>query len=420
MGAQPSSAGAGAAAIGKHTGSGSPLRNVSLGSAKAASFASSASEPTATPTRKSSRNAWVRSPWQASKSASSSIDHETGQRDLEAGPPSSPSSAQAPSADLDTEPTMFRRPSKMSVDSFGPLDEVITKSDSRPSSAQSRPSSSQGFGRSQSGSVTTSRPASASSRTGQMKMPRGFEASRQCRDPELVKAERLAKLSLEKLTQEDFIAREAWGGAATPSTSAGTPMSLSRAASSQSSSVSGSRPASSAASVSSSSQSNDPNVKVNLKEARQRAKASMQALQSELMGSAKATPARYSTWPIGCAVRVTCEDSLSAFDNFIPSDVTAILVSYDEYHNTFVVKLDDGSTRMVPAKRVNRVRARDRIQSQSSFASEVSASSTHGAVSSAARSVEATSYQAKSPPHLQSPYLPEPEVFGRIMDIPVR
>jgi hypothetical protein len=50
----------------------------------------------------------------------------------------------------------------------------------------------------------------------------------------------------------------------------------------------------------------------------------------------------------------------------ISESLVATLVSYDKSLNTFEVKLDDGSMRTVPAHRVTRVRARDRVQAQSS------------------------------------------------------
>lgn len=87
---------------------------------------------------------------------------------------------------------------------------------------------------------------------------------------------------------------------------------------------------------------------------------SFEALRSELKGSAAATPARYSAWPIGCPVKVACEGG--SMDVSEPSGLLAILVSYDRAFNTFEVKLDDGSTRVVPAQQVTRARARDRAQ----------------------------------------------------------
>jgi len=80
----------------------------------------------------------------------------------------------------------------------------------------------------------------------------------------------------------------------------------------------------------------------------------------------------------------------------------ASLVSYDTSLNTFVVKLDDGSTRTVPAERVTRARARDRVQAQSNSADQAPRSQTTGAglsVQSKSQSVACLS--------------PEPQKLGR-------
>lgn len=361
MGAQPPSARAGGVAFGSE----SPLRNCSLSSLKAASFSPSP-EPSDTSSRRRTPS-WVRPLQKAHgpNEASSSGDLEEGTTELEVGTPSSPHSIRV---EVDMPSSMVepivRQPSKMSVDSFGSIEEISTPSvasrpSSRPTSAWSVASQTRrGFACSRSSSFSGSRPASASSKLGSTRVP--------SRDPALVQAEKLAKLSLEKLAQEDFItAREAWG-ISTPSTA--SPMSLSRAASSQSSSTSGSRPASSAASVASGGSTQGKDPKLQLKEARQRAKASFERLGSELRGSAGATPARYSTWPIGCAVRVALEDSITvaagAVDDPEPAGLIASVVNYDKAPNTFVVKLEDGSTRTVPAQRVTRARARDRSNVQ--------------------------------------------------------
>jgi len=357
MGAQPSTARCGGTTLGSE----SPLRNCSLSSLKAASFSPSpepidASSPRRTPP-------WVQPLHQAygSHAASSSGDLEAGIAKPEV---ISPSGQHSIRVEVDTPSSMVepivRQPSKMSVASFGSIEEVSTPSvasrpSSRPTSAWSEASQSgRGFARSRSASVTGSRPASASSKMGFTKVPP--------RDPALVQAEKLAKLSLEKLAQEDFItARQAWG-ISTPSTA--SPMSMSYAASSQASTTSGSRPTSSATSVSSNVQADDPLVKLQLKEARQRAKASFEKLGSELRGSAGATPARYSTWPTGCAVKIALEDVSSmcagAVNDAESTGLIASVVSYDKALNTFTVKFDDGSTRSVPAQRVTRARARDR------------------------------------------------------------
>lgn len=189
-------------------------------------------------------------------------------------------------------------------------------------------------------------------------------------------------------------------------------MSLSRAASSVSGSTCGSRPSSSAASVSSSirsSQLEAKDPKEALKDAQQRAKASLKALQSELKGSAAATPARYSTWPIGCAVKVAFEDSLFA-----------TLVGYDKAANTFVVKLEDGSTREVPAKRVTRVRARDRMNAQSENTAQAARPQISGAVRTS--SVEKPPSRRAQPLPLEWPQMPgqsfepQPQMLGAVTE----
>lgn len=114
-------------------------------------------------------------------------------------------------------------------------------------------------------------------------------------------------------------------------------------------------------------------MKANLKDTKARAKASFAALQSELRGSAGATPARYSTWPIGCMVRVTTGGQPanvggSVGDASEPEGFIATLASYDRVLNSFEVKLDDGSTRTVPAQRVTRARPRDRAQAPTNLA----------------------------------------------------
>lgn len=412
MGAQPSS-GKGGGAAGAASVSGSPLRNPG-----AASF-SPAPEYSDTPSRKSTKH-WARR--SGSRSGGPSGDLESGGSALEEG------ALHTVHVDVDPEDAVssVRQPSKMSVQSIRSLDERVAsksaKADSRPSSAKadSRPASSKADSRptsshsySRSGSFSQSRPTSASSQQGIVKATSN-------KDPELMRAERLAKLSLESL-EKQVVSREAWGGY-TPSTASPN---FSRAASSVSSSTCGSRPASSAAvSVTSSLEGKDPNVKQNLKDARLRAKASSQALLAELMGSAGATPARYSTWPAGCAVRVG-------------DDLFASLVSYDKHLNTFVIRLDDDSTRTVHAHQVSRARARDRISAQGN-SSQVQQSRTiagpdaqgkdhsFGVVTDAAGYSKAPRVK---PMHLEqampgqafdfegapsSPGLPEPRVLGRM------
>lgn len=363
MGAQPSSPKNGA-----HSFSAAQLR--SLGLSTAAPFAP-ASQSFETPRK--CKSSWSRSPFQAHGYSSNCGDLEAGTNDVEVGAPSSGrrSTMSGPTAQKlaesqptmvvrvdscdDPETTLTRQPSKMSVESVG-------------SQSDSRPGSSRDFAPAHSNSCSSSRPASASSRLGAVRESLANAVAQQqaagpLRSPNLVQAERLAKLSLEKLEQQDFIkSREAWGaGVSTPSTA--TP-GMSRATSCQSSAC-GSRPASSAASVSSSIHS-DP--KAQLKEARDRAKMSFEALRSELKGSAAATPARYSAWPIGCPVKVACAGG--SMDVSEPSGLLAVLVSYDPACNTFEVKLDDGSTRVVPAQQVTRARARDRAQSSTNVAGQ--------------------------------------------------
>jgi hypothetical protein len=122
------------------------------------------------------------------------------------------------------------------------------------------------------------------------------------------------------------------------------------------SSLSDSRPGSSADSMYSSSSGvrrKDPVVKAQLKDARHRAKASFEALQSQLNGSA---PVRYSTWPMGCAVRVSFDGPVAVGGVSDSSDLLAVIVRHNPVEKTFEVKLHDGSTRVVPERCVTRVR----------------------------------------------------------------
>lgn len=255
------------------------------------------------------------------------------------------------------------------------------------------------------------------------------------KDPILAHAERCAKLSLEKLQEQEFITGRtgtAWG-ASTPSTA--SQPSLSRAASSQCSSTCGSRPTSSAASVTSScysktsSQGKNGDVKQQLKEAQQRAKASLKALQSELKGSASATPTRYSTWPVGCTLRIAVDDPPDVMgDPSSSAGLLACLVNYNSSDNTFEVKLDDGSSRIVPAQRVTRARARDRASAPVDGKDQGigSAVSTPGQIGSSGYQVaipqpERTRMQrqkSEQPPLAEnlpwSPMEPEPQLFGRL------
>jgi len=354
MGAQPSSSSRGAVG-----GNGRSMRM--LGSSKAASFAP-ATEPM-NPLSHAFGHA---------RSASSSSNLDEGIYDLEVGPPQSPQSKIEKQLEITSDEeasprvkphasSMKRRPSKMSVESVGSKEDstasVASQQESRPTSAQSGRS----FAASRSESFCGSRPASASSR---LAAPKPVVIPR---DPAFAQAQMLAKRSLEKLEDQDFIGgRRAWGGYSggyTPSTA--SPASVSRASSSISGSSCGSRPTTCASSTSGSTQGNDPNARANVKDAKQRAKAQFAALQSELRGSAGATPARYSTWPVGCAVRVVgaphpANVGGAPCDDLEPEGALATLVRYDSLLNVFEVQLEDGSTRLVPAQRVTRVRPRDR------------------------------------------------------------
>mmetsp|Transcript_121683 Transcript_121683/g.192687 ORF Transcript_121683/g.192687 Transcript_121683/m.192687 type:complete len:380 (-) Transcript_121683:32-1171(-) len=146
-----------------------------------------------------------------------------------------------------------------------------------------------------------------------------------------------------------------------PSRCSQSSSSLSR--SSYDSILSGSRPGSSSDCLSnSSSRGKDPMVKAQLKDARHRAKASFEALQSELRGSG---PVRYSTWPMGCAVRVSFDGPIAVggVNDSSDSGLLAVLVRHNPSEKTFEVKLHDGSTRVVPERCVTRMRRGSRLQS---------------------------------------------------------
>lgn len=395
----------------------------SPGSVRAASFAPM-SEPTDSPLQDCSlasrqvASSWALPSWQAHASSSPpplprfSGDLEAGHTDLEAG------TADIEIIHADSEPV--RQPSKMSAADFG-FEEEDEESTPMSARAEITPSSSRGFSR-PSSSACGSRPASAGSRAGMRQMAKMNPPSR---DPGLAHVQKCAELSLAKLQQQDFIAgREAWG-VSTPSTMSNT--SMSRA----SSSISGSRPPSSAASITSSNYSTcspggkDADAKEQLRQLKQRQKASASALLSELKGSASATPARYSTWPTGCALRVSVDDAVNSglvsFDSSQHDSLLATLVNYNSPKNTFEVKLDDGSTRIVPAQRVTRARARDRANVPSKVASEPSTSGYMPGGLDMPGGLEASGYQA--PPRNsqrmqhnmsgQPPLAPEPTMFGQ-------
>lgn len=104
-------------------------------------------------------------------------------------------------------------------------------------------------------------------------------------------------------------------------------------------------------------------MKLQLKDARKKAKASFAALQSEL-SSGGAASTRYAAWPPGCAVRVSCDGpqgvGCADVGGLESAELVARMVSYDKAAHTFEVQLDDGSTRTVPEQRVTRLRARER------------------------------------------------------------
>lgn len=178
-------------------------------------------------------------------------------------------------------------------------------------------------------------------------------------------------------------------------------------------------------------QGKDPNVKSQLKDARQRAKKSSEALLAELMGSAGATPARYSTWPMGCAVKVAFDEPMhlgGSHDNDDENDsLLATLVKYDKAQNTFDVKLHDGSLRTVPANRVSRARARDRTRGQATLVEQApefrAAGKGYTVTSAAVVAQEALQPQSQQPPGLLCSQpdtipgyssVPEPQMMGRV------
>ncbi|CAK0856531.1 unnamed protein product [Prorocentrum cordatum] len=110
-----------------------------------------------------------------------------------------------------------------------------------------------------------------------------------------------------------------------------------------------------------------------LLQARQRAKDSMEALQLELRGFGGAVSVRYASWPPDCRVEVSLGDaelgerhlagrgSDASWGGAGPagpsggaSHLRGRFVRHDAAQDTIEVRLRDGSTRVVPAKRVRR------------------------------------------------------------------
>lgn len=93
-------------------------------------------------------------------------------------------------------------------------------------------------------------------------------------------------------------------------------------------------------------------------EARQRANNSLEALQMNLKGFGGAVAVRYMSWPEGCFVQLTCDSddsSPSQPDSATPSRLFARFERYDSATNCCHVRLEDGSSRAMPAHRVVRV-----------------------------------------------------------------
>lgn len=102
----------------------------------------------------------------------------------------------------------------------------------------------------------------------------------------------------------------------------------------------------------------DELVDESLADARRRSNMSMDVLH-RLQGSAASRPgsSRCALWPTGCAVKVMCElmeGGLDMSEDQTQDVLIAIFVRYDELAETCEVRLDDGSTRIVSARRVAR------------------------------------------------------------------
>lgn len=95
--------------------------------------------------------------------------------------------------------------------------------------------------------------------------------------------------------------------------------------------------------------------------ARQHANNSLEALRLELQGFGGATAVRYAMWPPGAPVEVLLPPSSESLSmsGEAPATAEILLASVVKYHafqNSFEVRLHDGSTRVVPATRVQRSR----------------------------------------------------------------
>lgn len=92
-----------------------------------------------------------------------------------------------------------------------------------------------------------------------------------------------------------------------------------------------------------------------LSQARQRCKDSLEALCMELKGFGGAVAVRYASWPPGARVQVALPPEEDEPAQSEPRCLDARLVRYIAADCTFEVRLRDGTTRVVPEKRVNRV-----------------------------------------------------------------
>eukprot|EP00929_Paragymnodinium_shiwhaense_P000362 TRINITY_DN100608_c0_g1_i1.p1 TRINITY_DN100608_c0_g1~~TRINITY_DN100608_c0_g1_i1.p1 ORF type:complete len:381 (+),score=55.63 TRINITY_DN100608_c0_g1_i1:120-1262(+) len=95
-----------------------------------------------------------------------------------------------------------------------------------------------------------------------------------------------------------------------------------------------------------------------LSEARQRANNSLEALQMNLKGFGGAVAVRYMSWPVGCFVQISGdagEGGGFGADDVRPLRTFGRFERYDAATNSCEVRLEDGSTRSVPAQRVVRV-----------------------------------------------------------------
>mmetsp|Transcript_75872 Transcript_75872/g.138267 ORF Transcript_75872/g.138267 Transcript_75872/m.138267 type:complete len:272 (-) Transcript_75872:99-914(-) len=119
-----------------------------------------------------------------------------------------------------------------------------------------------------------------------------------------------------------------------------------------------------------------------LSQARQRAKDSAEALRMQLQGFGDAMSLRYAVWPKGARVRVKLETSPEDEQQDVPAEprfLQARIVCYNSSEKTFEVSLRDGSTRVVPEKRVERIRKPSK-NSRREAPSSVAAGSSRGAL----------------------------------------